>query len=478
MAGRAPRRADRPARCAATTCGPPSSPASGRRSGCASGCSTSCPPRARETSSGTSARTSSAPTGTPTGARDALLAAPREPRRGAPRPACPRRRRHLLGQRAAVPRADPPVDAGGRPRPAPPGPAARPAPPPDGRRRAHRVAGEHRRAAAGEEAYVHARSGRPCRRCGDTVRVAMAGVAPRDRTIFSCPTCQGGLAPTDDGRPQRPLGSTPPARRSRRPGLAAARAPCRGATTSAREIRSRRDDGRGRPGPESGRGGGDRAGRGPAARPGRRASRCSTRSGPGRAASDRVRPEAGAHRREQLGGGLLGAALDLAEVAEGHRTPRRPRAGSGPGLCAARAARHPALDAAGSWRLLSGPRRSSVVAGTTRTPAPAASARRFRRSPRRGARARPPRWRAARCPVPGRTRAARRLFRRAHRRPMNTVPTGCPSAGSGPATPVVATPRSTPRTPPRPRGQLRGDRRRGRRPPGPAARRRRRGRSP
>lgn len=61
---------------------------------------------------------------------------------------------------------------------------------------------------SGEEAYVHARSGRPCRRCGDTVRVAMTGAAPRERTLFSCPTCQGGLAPADDGRPQRPLGST------------------------------------------------------------------------------------------------------------------------------------------------------------------------------------------------------------------------------------------------------------------------------
>ncbi|MFQ6172688.1 Fpg/Nei family DNA glycosylase [Oryzobacter sp. R7] len=61
---------------------------------------------------------------------------------------------------------------------------------------------------AGEEAYVHARSGRPCRRCGDTVRVAMTGTAPRERTMFSCPTCQGGLAPTDDGRPQRPLGAS------------------------------------------------------------------------------------------------------------------------------------------------------------------------------------------------------------------------------------------------------------------------------
>lgn len=69
---------------------------------------------------------------------------------------------------------------------------------------------------AGEEAYVHARSGRPCRRCGDTVRVAMAGAPPRDRTVFSCPTCQGGLAPTDDGRPQRPLGSSPGPRGSYR----------------------------------------------------------------------------------------------------------------------------------------------------------------------------------------------------------------------------------------------------------------------
>ncbi len=64
--------------------------------------------------------------------------------------------------------------------------------------------GVHR---AGHEAYVHARSGRACRRCGDTVRVAAIGRAPRERVLFSCPTCQGGLAPSDDGRPQRPLGS-------------------------------------------------------------------------------------------------------------------------------------------------------------------------------------------------------------------------------------------------------------------------------
>ena len=60
----------------------------------------------------------------------------------------------------------------------------------------------------GEETYVHARSGRPCRRCGTTVRVAMVGPPGRERTMFYCPACQGGLGPTDDGRPQRPLGSS------------------------------------------------------------------------------------------------------------------------------------------------------------------------------------------------------------------------------------------------------------------------------
>ncbi len=61
----------------------------------------------------------------------------------------------------------------------------------------------------GEESFVHGRSGRPCRRCGDTIRVAMTGAPPRERTLFSCPTCQGGRAPTDTGGPQRPLGSRP-----------------------------------------------------------------------------------------------------------------------------------------------------------------------------------------------------------------------------------------------------------------------------
>lgn len=60
----------------------------------------------------------------------------------------------------------------------------------------------------GEEVYVHARSGLPCRRCGAQVRVAMIGLPPQQRTMFYCPRCQGGLAPGDEGGAQRPLGSS------------------------------------------------------------------------------------------------------------------------------------------------------------------------------------------------------------------------------------------------------------------------------
>ena len=60
---------------------------------------------------------------------------------------------------------------------------------------------------ADRRSWVHGRSGRPCRRCGETVRVAPLGRGPQDRVFFSCPGCQGGLAPTDDGRPQAPLGA-------------------------------------------------------------------------------------------------------------------------------------------------------------------------------------------------------------------------------------------------------------------------------
>ena len=62
----------------------------------------------------------------------------------------------------------------------------------------------------GRTKYVHARSGRPCLRCRTSVRVAPIGVAPQDRVAFYCPHCQRGPTPTDDGRPQRPLGATRP----------------------------------------------------------------------------------------------------------------------------------------------------------------------------------------------------------------------------------------------------------------------------
>lgn len=64
-----------------------------------------------------------------------------------------------------------------------------------------------------EESAVHARNGRPCLRCGGTVRVAMIGAPPQERTMFYCPTCQGGLGPTDDGRRQKPLSSGPRSKR-------------------------------------------------------------------------------------------------------------------------------------------------------------------------------------------------------------------------------------------------------------------------
>lgn len=61
------------------------------------------------------------------------------------------------------------------------------------------------RVGAGEDRLVHARSGLPCVRCNDTIRVAMAGAPGRERTLFSCPTCQGGYAPGDDRRRQQVL---------------------------------------------------------------------------------------------------------------------------------------------------------------------------------------------------------------------------------------------------------------------------------
>lgn len=88
----------------------------------------------------------------------------------------------------------------------------------------------------GRTSWTHGRSGQPCRRCNTLLRVAMStAVVPTPsgipggvssdgqgdamaRTLFYCPSCQGGLAPGDDGRPQAPLGARPrgPAGRPRR----------------------------------------------------------------------------------------------------------------------------------------------------------------------------------------------------------------------------------------------------------------------
>lgn len=66
----------------------------------------------------------------------------------------------------------------------------------------------------GHNTYVHARSGRPCVRCGTTVRVAPIGPALKERTAFYCAVCQPGPTPTDDGRVRRPLGAKADSSRS------------------------------------------------------------------------------------------------------------------------------------------------------------------------------------------------------------------------------------------------------------------------
>lgn len=67
------------------------------------------------------------------------------------------------------------------------------------------------RARRGETTFVYGRSGRPCLRCGTTVRVAMIGAAPQARSMFYCPGCQGGLSPTDNGRASGTLEAAKPA---------------------------------------------------------------------------------------------------------------------------------------------------------------------------------------------------------------------------------------------------------------------------
>jgi endonuclease VIII len=47
----------------------------------------------------------------------------------------------------------------------------------------------------GEQQWVFERAGRPCRRCGERIRVARQGQPPRERVTYWCPRCQNGPAP-------------------------------------------------------------------------------------------------------------------------------------------------------------------------------------------------------------------------------------------------------------------------------------------
>jgi endonuclease-8 len=80
----------------------------------------------------------------------------------------------------------------------------------------------------GQQQWVHARSGRPCRRCRTLIRVAELGVAPTQRVAFWCPFCQPGIVPTDRGGRQRPLGATK---------SSIAPSPTSGNSTSAKQYR-------------------------------------------------------------------------------------------------------------------------------------------------------------------------------------------------------------------------------------------------
>lgn len=57
-----------------------------------------------------------------------------------------------------------------------------------------------------DDAWVHGRVGLPCKSCGTAIRLAPIAQQPQERVMFYCPQCQGGLAPTDSGAPQNPLG--------------------------------------------------------------------------------------------------------------------------------------------------------------------------------------------------------------------------------------------------------------------------------
>jgi endonuclease-8 len=50
----------------------------------------------------------------------------------------------------------------------------------------------------GQEHWVFERPGKPCRRCGTTVRTARQGEPPQDRICYWCPSCQAGPSPVGE----------------------------------------------------------------------------------------------------------------------------------------------------------------------------------------------------------------------------------------------------------------------------------------
>jgi endonuclease-8 len=75
--------------------------------------------------------------------------------------------------------------------------------------------GGGRRIGSREGEVLYDRVGRPCRRCGAEVRRAAVGSGVLQRSLAYCPSCQGGLAPTDAGEP---MGRRGPRSRRRRDG--------------------------------------------------------------------------------------------------------------------------------------------------------------------------------------------------------------------------------------------------------------------
>jgi endonuclease VIII len=60
----------------------------------------------------------------------------------------------------------------------------------------------------GEQHWVFERTGRPCRRCGERVLMAVQGDPPRERLSYWCPHCQRGPAPTPARRSDLPPAPT------------------------------------------------------------------------------------------------------------------------------------------------------------------------------------------------------------------------------------------------------------------------------